>query len=679
MPDVRSLRPHRAPRTTGAAATLLAAALLLTGLGACGGPTPPPSNVSTDPARAVSAEVGRDGGELETTAADGTRYHLEVPPGALLARTTLTMAPVTGIADFPAAAGVAAGVDLGPDGLTLFVPAILTVEPNAGVDGLVGFAYVGDGEGLHLQPSFANGGAATFRLSSFSGYGLGAFTLAEIQSLPVPSDVGAAARQALALLVASGDDLDAEVIELILLVWYVDGLAPLLALAEVDPGTNDADYLRAETEYLQWVDAVMTFDIFFTPPVLRDLLASERDAAISSLAAALRRGFEVHNDACLATADAGTALGHAYQAARFARAATSLGLDDPALFLDRDYLWSLYCLTVEIDEVDFPDTLRPGDTGVLDLRGGYRLGGGPLRTDPPLRYRIEFEGGVGFADLTGYANASGAYLVDVTWPALADTLTLDVDACFDWEGGLVLSDADVCAETTIERTPSEEEEGEPSITVFADARVVAEAYLNVSSDPPQRPYYVLDQDYAPLSPPNPGSFDIDLSVSGSGGAAGAVGSSQATVVGDAGLVVGAGGATFTMSVEVFARGSMSSTPASDEAVVVGWGSASGGMTVVVEGTSASYTLNVAITYDAPLAPSSEGAYVALDGLVDRDDIRSSTVVVESGILPPGTYSFGAGLVAEAGFYANPALEYGDLFDFPEELNATLEVTFSVSQ
>ena len=677
MSDVRSPRPPRAPRAHRAIATLLAAALVLAWISACGGATPPPSNVSTDASRAVSAEIGLDGGELETTAADGTRYRLEVPPGALLARTTLTMAPVTGIADFPAAAGVAAGVDLGPDGLTLFVPAILTVEPNAGVDGLFGFAYVGDGEGLHLQPSFANGGAATFRLSSFSGYGLGAFTLAEIQSLPVPSDAGAAARQALALLVASGDDLDAETIALILLVWYADGLAPLLTLAEVDPGTNDADYLRAETEYLQWVDAVMSFDIFFTPPVLRDLLASERDAAISSLAAALRRGFEVHNDACLATADAGTALGHAYQAARFARAATSLGLDDPALFLDRDYLWSLYCLSVEIDEADFPDTLRPGDTGVLELRGGYRLGDGPLRTDPPLRYRVAFEGGGGFADLTGYANASGAYVVDVTWPALADTLTLDVDACFDWEGGLVLSGADVCDETTIERTPAEE--GEPSLTVFASANGVVNAYLNVATNPSTTVYSVLDQDSASLGPPNPGSFDLDLSASGSGGAAGAAGSSQATVVGDAGLVGGAGSATFTMSVEVSARGSLSSTPPSNEAVAVGFGAASGGMTVVVEGTSASYTLNVVITYDAPLAPGSDGAYVSLGKIVDRDDIRSSTTVVESGILPPGTYSFGAGLVAEAGVLVNPGADYGDLFDFPEELNATMEVTFSVSQ
>ncbi|TVR92468.1 MAG: hypothetical protein EA416_07385 [Trueperaceae bacterium] len=677
MHDVRSLRPHRAPRTTGAAATLLAAALLLTGLGACGGPTPPPSNVSTDPARAVSAEVGRDGGELETTAADGTRYRLEVPPGALLARTTITMVPVTAIADFPAAAGVAAGVDLGPDGLTLFEPAILTVEPNAGVDGLVGFAYQGDGEGLHLEPSFADGGVATFRLSSFSGYGLGAFTLAEIQSLPVPSDAGAAARQALALLVAGGDDLDAEAVALILLVWYVDGLAPLLALAEVDPGVSDAVYLRAETEFLQWSDALFSFDLYFAPPVLGDLLASERDAARSSLAAALRRGFEVHNDACLATADAATALGHAYQAARFALAATSLNLDEPALFLDRDYLWSQYCLTVAIDTVDFPDTLRPGDTGVLELTGAYRLGDGPVSFDPPLRYRVAFQGGGGFADLTGTANAFGAYVVDVTWPALADTLTLLVEACFDWEGGLVLSDADVCTETTIERTPAEEEE--PSLTVFASANGVVNAYLNVSSNPPATPYSVLDQDSASLGPPNPGSFDLDLSASGSGSAAGAAGSSQATVVGDAGVVVGADGATFTMSVEVFARGSMSSTPPSDEAAVVGFGSASGGMTVVIEGTSASYTLNVSITYDAPLAPSSDGASVGLSGLVDERDIRSSRVVTSSGILPPGTYSFGAELVAEAGFYANPSPDYGDLFNWPETLNATMEVTFSVSQ
>ena len=44
-----------------------------------------------------------------------------------------------------------------------------------------------------------------------------------------------------------------------------------------------------------------------------------------------------------------------------------------------------------------------------------------------------------------------------------------------------------------------------------------------------------------------------------------------------------------------------------------------------------------------------------DHVVDQDDVRTSTAVVESGVLPPGTYSFGAGLVAEAGVCANPAL------------------------
>ena len=43
------------------------------------------------------------------------------------------------------------------------------------------------------------------------------------------------------------------------------------------------------------------------------------------------------------------------------------------------------------------------------------------------------------------------------------------------------------------------------------------------------------------------------------------------------------------------------------------------------------------------------------------------------------YSFGADIGAEAGFYANPLPEYGNLFDFPPELNATLEMTVTVSQ
>ena len=657
---------------------VLVVTLALVVLTACGGPAVPTARVQVDAARATSATLGPDGGELTTTAADGTRYTLSIPEGALLALVEITMTPIRAIDPFPAEAGVAAGVDLHPEGLVFFQAAALTIEPGPGVNSTMGFAYAGDGEALQLYPAAFDDDAITMRLSSFSGYGLANLTDAMIRDFPVPSAPGAAARDALARLVT--DDATAvEDLALVLMVWWLDGLRPLLLAAETNPGTNDQTYRQAELEYLQWWDAVLTLDTGITGPFLVDLLATEMDESDSLLAAALRRGFEVRNQQCFDASDIETVVDGAYRAARFILAAERLGLGEPDLALDRAYLLGLHCLRAELDDVDVSPGAAPGQTTRIDVSAGYRLGDRPLRRIPAMRIDVWVQGGTGFADLRGYTDGAGRFAADLTWPPHVDELTVEVEACFDWEEGLILFGLDICTRETVVLTPAEVE-----LEVYIEGVFVASTYLTArsSAGTENRVYDELDQEVVALGPIT-GSLarEVDVSASASGGGGGVSGSGRVDNANVLDATFTPSGAVITLSTTIDAAATMTQTPDSDEAASVAFAYSSVGLSIGVEGAPVSYTLTAVITYSAPLASGSDGSEVRLSGSEGfrHRDIRDSRTIAEAGVLAPGTHAFEVSLAAEAGVYANPLPEYGDLFDFPEDVVATLELTLTVSR
>ena len=659
---------------------VLALSLALVVLTACGGPTGPAARVQVDAARAATATLGPDGGSLVATAADGTRYTLDVPEGALLALVEVTMAPIRAIDEFPAAAGVAAGVDFRPEGLVFFHTAHLTIEPGPGVSSTMGFAYAGDGDDLQLYPATVDDGIAVLRLSSFSGYGLANLTRDEIRDFPVPSAPGAAARAALAQLLADGTS-GVEDFALALMVWWLDGLRPLLLAAEADPGANDQTYRRAELEYLQWWEAMLLFEIGLEPPFLSELLAEERAESTSLIAAALRRGFEVRNQQCFDAPDIEGAFAGAYGAARFILAAQRLGLDEPAFALDRAYLLGLHCLQAELDDVDVSPGAAPGQTTRIDVRAGYRLGDRSLRRFPAMRIDIDVwvEGGTGFAELRGYTDGDGRYAADLTWPPQVDELTVEVEACFDWEEGLILFGLDICTRETVVLTPVEVE-----LEVYVEGVFVASTYLTSLSSvgPENRVYDELDQDVVALGPIT-GSLarEVDVSASASGGGGGVSGSGRVDNENVLDATFTPSGAVITLSTTIDAAATMTQTPDGDEAASVAFAYSSVGVSIGVEGAPVSYTLTAVITYSAPLASGSDGSEVRLSGSEGfrHRDIRDSRTIAEAGVLAPGTHAFEVSLAAEAGVYANPLPEYGDLFDFPEDVVATLELTLTVSR
>ena len=89
--------------------------------------------LTTDPSRAVTATIPVEGGTLTATSADGTRFTLVVPAGALVQATTITMTPLASMEGVPFGEGEPMAVQLEPAGLTFFDFVTLTVEPAGDV------------------------------------------------------------------------------------------------------------------------------------------------------------------------------------------------------------------------------------------------------------------------------------------------------------------------------------------------------------------------------------------------------------------------------------------------------------------------------------------------------------------------------------------------------------------
>ena len=146
---------------------LRAASVLALALVACSDPSGPaeivlpefplPVNpvdvtVTTQPARAGSARVTTAGGVVTATATDGTVYTLALPPNALLFDTTVTITPITSVSGLDAASGRFIGVKLEPDGIELYEPATLRMQPPEGERvGVMGF-MAHDGKNVYRAP-----------------------------------------------------------------------------------------------------------------------------------------------------------------------------------------------------------------------------------------------------------------------------------------------------------------------------------------------------------------------------------------------------------------------------------------------------------------------------------------------------------------------------------------------
>jgi hypothetical protein len=143
-------------------------------------------DVKVDEQLASSAVITPRGGTLTAQGADGTKFTLTIPKDALRSDEKITLTPATRIDGLPFSGGLIGAVKMDPEGLRLFQPATLTIEPRntmaaTGFE-MVAFAYHQNGEGLYLKWANVNGNLLTIDVWHFSGAGATQGTSTEIQN-----------------------------------------------------------------------------------------------------------------------------------------------------------------------------------------------------------------------------------------------------------------------------------------------------------------------------------------------------------------------------------------------------------------------------------------------------------------------------------------------------------------
>ena len=158
-------------------------------LGGCGGGGDDgPAAVQLDAARTARATLDTAGGSITATAADGRRYTLIVPPGALATATEITATPVISMGDAPLAAGLKGAVRFGPSGLRFARPATLRIEGasttvDAGTS-LVGFNRSADGQRMELGLPTVAGSAIELQVRHFTDVGVSQATPQQVAAVP---------------------------------------------------------------------------------------------------------------------------------------------------------------------------------------------------------------------------------------------------------------------------------------------------------------------------------------------------------------------------------------------------------------------------------------------------------------------------------------------------------------
>jgi hypothetical protein len=134
---------------------------------------------------ATSADVSPDGATLETTGVDGTAYSLAIPKGSLPFTVTITMTPIASLTGFSADTTPTHifGVELGPQGLELPLPATLTITPAVELApaSALSFDARGPGAPVGLRYSDQDSRSITMSIDHFSLYFTGSpFTISDI-------------------------------------------------------------------------------------------------------------------------------------------------------------------------------------------------------------------------------------------------------------------------------------------------------------------------------------------------------------------------------------------------------------------------------------------------------------------------------------------------------------------
>jgi hypothetical protein len=375
----------------------------------------------------VLLSIGAEGGTLQTIANDGTVYTLEIPEGSIPENVTIKMTPIVDIDGYPVADGVAAGVDLKPDGLVFMVPAILTIEttktPGAG---LVPVAITYEGDATSFAPGFVGTGVGTFTipLEHFSGGTVGFATAQELAS--IISNAGTAGCLWAAIPPSLANDRPAAI-----------AVFRSCFASEILPGfvgaTTDQELAKAIGQYEMWKTAAR--DNLFAPALTFDD-ASETQQAMDALVPKLQEAIIRNNDRCRqqqSFASAANVLFWQRQAAHF-------GIDTVANLLDRNTVLSNLCLRVVVDSFQLPANMQVGFPHSLDVQFGVIFDGQTSSQGAP--FHVDVTGiGISVQHPSGNSNLQGEYTTVVT-ALQSGPVSVSVEGCLVFPG--TTTGTDIC-------------------------------------------------------------------------------------------------------------------------------------------------------------------------------------------------------------------------------------------
>ena len=390
---------------------------------------PPSVTTRLETENTVTARIGKDGGRIETTGNDGSRFQLDIPVDALIEEVEIKLTPVAAIGNLPLDAPLLAAVQFEPEGLAFITPggATLTIEPAKTVSRPVGIGWQGNGEEFHLQPVISTSTTSlSLDIQHFSGAGV---IEGEDADLSDASDWGTSGYEMsfnnkLAVLLSQyGDDpfdnpvFQSSVLDL-LREWYRFGV-----LVKVDTGENaDAFFEFGFMEMIAFLRAQMTLgfiedDFWGMGP--NDPLANENANLKRKLINGYRNRVERIVQRCEVTEDAVTYLQEALQHSKIN---SVVDLMPPPEGARADAILPHFegrCISVEVTEIESPVWMPAGETDRIDIWTAWRGPSGEVKHD---NYPVGVE-----LEVTGASLSSRTGITDVVEGKFTTDLTMQQD------------------------------------------------------------------------------------------------------------------------------------------------------------------------------------------------------------------------------------------------------------
>ena len=407
---------------------LVSATLALTACGGGGDLVSPvaPTAVQTDSTRIARAAIGSAGGKLSVAAADGRRYTLTVPPGALSAATEITATPVESMGTAPLAAGLKGAVRFAPAGLTFAQPASLLVEGAAPLrPGLraVGFSRSDDGQVMRLILPKASRGAFEVAVFHFSDVGVVEATAADIASVPPASPAQVVFERIHELLARSAIETNAQAEAALGLIFDQMVKPALDAASAADDRALSEQALLA---YEGWLRAFALIDVPPDTATVNAKLAGDLSSARPQAAELLKRQLASFIALCMSDPQG---LGFEFAMTERKRAA-ELGLATAAFGLaPSDTLRQVNdCVRLVIEAGPFPETVTVGTPRSLDARASLIFASAAQNLEEtPAEFTVSSSDAT-VATATGFSDDAGGYTVVVT--PRVDKPVFTIKACY---------------------------------------------------------------------------------------------------------------------------------------------------------------------------------------------------------------------------------------------------------